>query len=154
MAEELPETPRPTRRRSRAVLATGLFIGLLSLGGWWAGRELAPAAPTPRRASGGARLFDQVVRAVSSRYVDSLDATVIYDKAVAGLLRELKDPYTTFHAEDRLRRLNEQMSGTYTGVGLQMLQDGLGDAGAQMGRVHQVAGLGLRGAERHIAVAD
>ncbi len=120
MAEELPDTPRPMRRRSRAVLATGLFIGLLSLGGWWAGRELSPAAPAPRRASGGARLFDQVVRAISSRYVDSLDATVIYDKAVAGLLRELKDPYTTFLAEDRLRRLNEQMSGTYTGVGLQM----------------------------------
>jgi len=125
MAEELPDTPRPTRRRSRAVLAVGLFVSLLTLGGWWAGHDIAPAAAAPRKAVGGARLFDQVLGAVATRYVDSLDATAIYDKAVTGLLRELKDPYTTFLAEDRLRRLNEQMSGTYTGVGLQMdIRDG------------------------------
>ncbi len=125
MAEELPDTPRPSRRRHRAVLAAGLFVGLLSMGGWWAGRDLAPAAPAPRNPAGGARLFDQVLGAVASRYVDSLDATVIYDKAVAGLLRELKDPYTMFLGAERLKRLNEQMSGTYTGVGLQMdVRDG------------------------------
>ncbi len=120
MAEELPDTPRPTRRRSRGVMAVGLFVGLLTLGGWWAGHNIAPAAPAPRRADGGARLFDQVLSAVATRYVDSLDATDIYDKAVTGLLRELKDPYTMFLAERRLRRLDEQMSGTYTGVGIQM----------------------------------
>jgi carboxyl-terminal processing protease len=126
MAEELPETPRPTKGRSRAILAAGLFVGLLSLGGWWAGRDVSrPAAPAPRRAVGGAHLFDQVVGAIASRYVDSIDAKSIYDKAVSGLLRELKDPYTTFLAEERLKRLNEQMSGTYTGVGLQMdVRDG------------------------------
>jgi carboxyl-terminal processing protease len=129
MAEELPETPRPVRRRSRAILAVGLFVGLLSLGGWWVGRDLAPSASasaaTPRRAAGGARLFDQVLSAVATRYVDSLDETAIYDKAVSGLLRELKDPYTTFLAQNRLQRLNEQMSGTYVGVGLQMdIRDG------------------------------
>lgn len=125
MADELPETPRPARRRSRAVVTVGLFVGLLSLGGWWAGRDLAPAAPAPHRPKGGERLFDQVLGAVATRYVDSLDATLIYDKAVAGLLRELKDPYTTYLAENRLRRLNEQMSGTYTGVGVQMdIRDG------------------------------
>lgn len=125
MAEELPDTPRPTRRRYRAVVAVGLFVGLLSLGGWWAGHDLAPAAPPVPRANSGARLFDQVLGAVATRYVDSLDATTIYDKAVSGLLRELNDPYTTFLGENRLRRLNEQMSGTYTGVGLQMdVRDG------------------------------
>ncbi len=125
MSEELPESPRTARRRSRAVIATGLFVGLLSLGGWWVGYDLAPAAPPPRSANAGARLFDQVLGAVANRFVDSLDAATIYDKAVTGLLRELKDPYTTFLGENRLRRLNEQMSGTYTGVGLQMdVRDG------------------------------
>lgn len=125
MADELPETPRSASRRYRAVVALGLFAGLLSLGGWWAGRDLAPTVSAPRRAVGGARLFDQVLGAVATRYVDSIDASTIYDKAVSGLLRELKDPYTTFLAENRLRRLNEQMSGTYTGVGVQMdIRDG------------------------------
>lgn len=125
MAEELPDAPRPRSRRPRAIFAVGLFVGMLTLGGWWAGHDLAPAAPAPRRPVGGARLFDQVLSAVATRYVDSIDATTIYDKAVSGLLRELKDPYTTFLAQNRLQRLNEQMSGTYVGVGLQMdIRDG------------------------------
>ena len=125
MAEQLPDTPRVARRRSRAIAAAVFFVGLLSLGGWWAGRDLAAATLPTRAPLGGARLFDQVVDAVAKKYVDSLDGSAIYDKAVVGLLRELKDPYTSYLAEDRLRRLNEQISGTYAGVGLQIdIRDG------------------------------
>ena len=125
MAEPLPDTPTASRRRSRAIAAAVLFVGLLSLGGWWSGRDLTAATRQAPAPLGGARLVDQVVAAVTQKYVDSLDGSVIYDKAVAGLLRELKDPYTSYLAEDRLRRLNEQISGTYAGVGLQIdIRDG------------------------------
>ncbi|WP_411280768.1 S41 family peptidase [Gemmatimonas sp.] len=125
MAEPLPDTPRSSRKRSRSIAAAGLFVALLSLGGWWAGRDLTAGTRQARAPLGGARLFDQVVAAVAQKYVDSLDGSAIYEKAVAGLLRELKDPYTTYLAEDRLRRLNEQISGTYAGVGLQIdIRDG------------------------------
>ena len=125
MTEPLPDAPRSTRRRSRALLAAALFIGVLSLGGWWAGRDLAAAKKPARSTVAGAHLFDQVISAVALQYVDSLDPTVIYNKAVSGLLHELKDPYTAFLGEDRLRRLNEQISGTYAGVGLRMdVRDG------------------------------
>jgi carboxyl-terminal processing protease len=125
MPDMLPDAPRTPRRRWRAVTAAVLFTGLLSLGGWWAGRDLTAAAPPVRAPLGGARLFEQVVAAVTRKYVDSLDATAIYDKAVSGMLRELQDPYTTFLNDDRMRRLNEQISGTYAGVGLQVdIRDG------------------------------
>lgn len=125
MAEQLPDAPRRSRRRARAIAAAALFVALLSLGGWWAGRDLTPATRRVRAPLGGARLFDQVVAAVAQKYVDSLDGSAIYDKAVSGLLRELEDPYTTYLAEDRLRRLNEQISGVYAGVGLQIdIRDG------------------------------
>ncbi len=125
MAEQLPDAPRSTRRRSRAIVAAALFIGFLSLGGWWAGRDLAASKKPKRPTVAGAHLFDQVISAVALQYVDSLDPTLIYNKAVTGLLHELKDPYTAFLGEDRLRRLNEQISGTYAGVGLRMdVRDG------------------------------
>ena len=125
MSEELPDTPRPSRRRSRGIVAGVLFVGVLSVGGWWAGRDLTKGVVKARQPVAGAHLFDQVLAAITRSYVDSLAADTIYNKAVVGLLHELKDPYTTFLADDRLKRLNEQISGTYAGVGLQMdVRDG------------------------------
>jgi carboxyl-terminal processing protease len=74
---------------------------------------------------GGARLFDQVVAAVAQKYVDSIPADSIFAKSVAGMLIELDDPFTSFLPEERLRRLNEQMNGTFSGVGIQVdIRDG------------------------------
>lgn len=113
------------RSRRRAMAAGLVFTTLLGIGGWWSGRDLTAAQPVQRRPIDGARLFDQVAAAVAQKYVDSLAADAIYDKAVNGMLRELQDPYTSFLGEDRLRRLNEQISGTYAGVGLQVdIRDG------------------------------
>ena len=128
MADGLPDTPRGLRGRTRAIVAAALFVGLLSAGGWWTGRDLqtASAVPTtPRAPLGGIRLFEQVAGAVAQKYVDSLDAGKIYEKAVSGLLRELNDPYTAFLTQDRLSKLDEQISGVYAGVGLQVdIRDG------------------------------
>jgi carboxyl-terminal processing protease len=124
MAEELPETPRAAIGRGRAIAVASVFVLSLAMGGWWVGRELAPRE-RPRTPVAGERLFDQVLTAIEQKYVDSLEASKIYEKAVTGLLRELNDPYTTFLAADRLKRLDEQISGTYAGVGLQMdVRDG------------------------------
>ena len=120
-----PEQGTQGARRSRGVVASVLFLLLLGAGGWWVGRDLAPPAPAMARSRGGPRLFDQVVQTVASRYVDSIAVPSLLDKAVTGMLHELHDPYTTFLSADRLRRLNEQMSGTYTGIGTQIdVRDG------------------------------
>lgn len=131
MPEALPEMPEnpgnshSPQHRFRAATLALLFGAVLMLGGWWASRDLSAGEQTPVMNLGGARLFDQVVAAVTQRYVDSLDAAHVYDMAVEGMLQELGDPYTTYLAEDRLRRLNEQISGTYAGIGLQIdIRDG------------------------------
>ena len=117
--------PPRSSRRGRAVVAAALFMAMLALGGWWAGRELVTEAPARPPSVSGARLFDQVTAMVAQRYVDSLGEQALYDKAVAGMLKELQDPYTAVLGEDRLRRLSEQMSGTYAGIGLQFdMRDG------------------------------
>ncbi len=125
MPEILPDMPQSQPRRVRAVAAATFFVGLLFLGGWWAGQQLTAGAQPARQTLGGSRLFDQVAAMISQRYVDSLGTDALYDKAVEGMLRELGDPYTTYLTEDRLSRLNDQISGTYAGIGLQIdIRDG------------------------------
>ena len=70
-------------------------------------------------------LFDQVVAAIARKYVDSIPPDSIFAKSVSGMLNELDDPFTSFLPEDRVRRLSEQMNGTFSGVGLQIdIRDG------------------------------
>jgi len=87
-------------------------------GGWLMEHEGAGRAPLD--ASAGARLFDQVVAHVRRDYVDTLPDSLLYRKAVTGVLGELHDPHTVFLDQRRLSRLDESTSGHYAGVGIQM----------------------------------
>lgn len=125
MPEILPDAPAAPRRPVRAIAAAVGFVALLGVGGWWAGRDLTATAQPTRAPLGGARLFDQVVAAVARKYVDSIPPDSIFAKSVSGMLIELDDPFTSFLPEDRVRRLSEQMNGTFSGVGLQIdIRDG------------------------------
>ena len=125
MPEILPDAPAATRRPLRALVAALGFGVLLGVGGWWAGRDLTVASQPSRAPLGGARLFDQVVAAIAQKYVDSIPPDSIYAKSVTGMLNELDDPFTSFLTEDRVRRLSEQMNGTFSGIGLQVdIRDG------------------------------
>ena len=125
MPENLPDMPRVPRRHIRTVVAGIGFGILMGVGSWWAGRDLTAAAQPTRAPLGGARLFDQVVAAIAQKYVDSLPPDSIYAKSVTGMLNELDDPFTSFLTEDRVRRLSEQMNGTFSGIGLQVdIRDG------------------------------
>ncbi len=121
MPDALPGLPA-ARRRSRAVVVVALCAVALGAGAWLVGRDSPAAEAPPPAPVAGSRLFDQVAAMIAQRYVDSLDAAAIYEKAVSGLLRELRDPYTAFLPAEQLRGLGEQMSGTYAGVGLQVDQ--------------------------------
>ncbi len=107
------------RHRASVVLFT--MIGALVTGGWFLQRGLDGTATSVNRG----RLFDQVVTHVAERYVDSLGRDSIYHEAVQGMLRELGDPYTVFLSGDRLERLNENTTGRYAGLGVQIdVRDG------------------------------
>jgi carboxyl-terminal processing protease len=107
--------------RYRAFVALATMAGALVTGGWFLQRGLDGTTSSVN----GARLFDQVVSHVSDRYVDSLSRDSIYHEALQGMLRELHDPYTVFLSGDRLMRLNENTSGRYAGLGVQIdVRDG------------------------------
>ncbi len=88
----------------------------LATGGWLFARVLnAPVeAGVPRS------LVDGVLQLVQERYIDSVPTGELYERAVAGLLEELDDPYTTYLTRERFDRIEERASAQYAGVGLRV----------------------------------
>jgi len=104
--------------RSKAIVVAAVLSSALVSGGWLMEREGAARAPLD--ANAGARLFDEVLAHVRRDYVDTLPDSLLYRKAVSGVLGELHDPHTVFLDQRRLSRLDESTSGHYAGVGIQM----------------------------------
>lgn len=68
----------------------------------------------------GGRLFGQVLDLVESRFVDSVDAAMLYEKAARGLVSQLQDPYSELLSPRQLTQFNTTTAGRYGGLGLQI----------------------------------
>jgi carboxyl-terminal processing protease len=99
------------------VVAAVLSSALVS-GGWL--MEHDAGARAPLNAGAGARWFDEVLAHVRRAFVETLADSLLYRKAVSGMLGELHDPHSVFLDQRRLSRLDESTSGHYAGVGIQM----------------------------------
>jgi carboxyl-terminal processing protease len=73
-----------------------------------------------RESRDGAMLFDQVLRRVSERFVDTVDAASLYEKAARGLVAQLNDPYTTLYSPKEFAAFTQGTNGRYAGVGMQI----------------------------------
>jgi carboxyl-terminal processing protease len=88
----------------------------LVTGAWLLQRDASPQGTVYQQA----RLFDDVLSRVADFYVDSIDERKLYQMAIDGLLDQLHDPYSTYLKPDDFHALNEQTSGDYGGLGLQI----------------------------------
>jgi carboxyl-terminal processing protease len=68
----------------------------------------------------GGRLFSQVLDLVSARFVDSVDAANLYEKAARGLVSQLQDPYSELMSPRQLRQFNTTTAGRYGGLGMRI----------------------------------
>ncbi len=112
--------------RPRSALVTLLFMGALVSGVTLLRHGIQRQGGETSAPVNGVRLFDDVHSHLSKLYVDSIVESRLYRMAIDGLMEELGDPYSAFLPPERLRRLAEQTSGNYAGLGLQVdLRDGL-----------------------------
>jgi carboxyl-terminal processing protease len=67
-------------------------------------------------------LFWQVWEILKNRYVDKsdLDARELFYGAIDGMLAATGDPYTTFFSPQENQEFNEDISGTFEGIGAEM----------------------------------
>ena len=100
---------RPTRT---AVLATVAAAPLLA-GGW---------ILQSRAQRDGAQLLEQVMGLVSQRFVDTVDAPALYEKAARGLVKELNDPYSELFTPKQIADFSRQTNGRYGGVGMEITE--------------------------------
>lgn len=99
-----------TAARLRPGLVAVVLAATLGGGGWMLADGFAL-----RDAQTGSRLFDQVLDHVATRYIDSLDAHALYERAVTGLFEELGDPHSVYLDTTRMRRVQALTSGIRLG---------------------------------------
>lgn len=102
--------------RARAAIVIGVLLTAFVSGGWLLQRGLSTRGPRVD----GVRLFESVVGRVKQFYVDSIGDAELYEKAMLGMLQELRDPHSMYLKPERVSSLEERISGNYAGIGAQV----------------------------------
>ncbi len=95
-----------------------LVVAVISLasGGWL----LQQSGQSGQGVVDKARLFEEVHRLVSDRYVDETHPADLYQMAIDGMLRELGDPYTSMLTPEEWENLQLSTTGNYGGLGIRI----------------------------------
>jgi carboxyl-terminal processing protease len=101
-------------QRSRKVALVGALLIPVVAGGFFI---------QAREQREGAQLLQQVMSLVSDRFVDTLPAADVYEKAAQGLVRELNDPYSELLTPKDLKQFNSRTNGRYGGLGMSIEDD-------------------------------
>jgi carboxyl-terminal processing protease len=98
-----------------AVVSGGMLIQGVPFG------EASAAAAAPA----SPRLFEEVMARLRRDYIDSLTVQQMMQLAAAGVAREIDEPNSALLEPDRARRLRENVSGRYAGIGVETdIRDG------------------------------
>jgi carboxyl-terminal processing protease len=104
--------------RSRRLL-TVLLVVLAFVAGFGLATLLATVGGSAG-AKGQARLYRQVLQDLQSDYYRPVDATRLGQAGVNGLLASLRDPYTVYFTRQQAAAFDQELSGTYTGIGTEL----------------------------------
>ncbi|MCK5489037.1 MAG: S41 family peptidase, partial [Gemmatimonadetes bacterium] len=106
--------------RRNWVPAVAVTVMALGSGGWLLEQGAGAQESTVYRA----RLFDEVHRLVSERYVEEMDSSDLYRMAIDGMLSELGDPYSAFISAEQADDLELAIEGDYGGLGIRIQKVG------------------------------
>ncbi|HEY0779429.1 MAG TPA: S41 family peptidase [Gemmatirosa sp.] len=95
-----------------AAVATVALVPLVA-GGW-----LAQSRGTRE----GPQLLEQTMGLISQRFVDTVGAGLLYEKAARGLVKELNDPYSELFTPKQIADFTRNTNGRYAGIGMEITQ--------------------------------
>jgi carboxyl-terminal processing protease len=103
--------PSFRRPRLRTLALGSLVLVPLIAGGF---------AIQSRVAGDSSLVFEEVLKLVNDKFVDTLDASSLYEKAAQGLVHELNDPYTELYTPKRATEFQRRTGGRYGGIGMEI----------------------------------
>jgi len=105
------------QRRIASRVFVGLSVLFIFLAGWLFGSYY-------QQSKDGLDLtkFWHVYSLIKDRYPGSFDADKAVDGAIGGLVSSLEDPYSSFLTEEDKKRLEEDLSGEFEGIGAILTQ--------------------------------
>jgi carboxyl-terminal processing protease len=107
--------------RGRLFASAAVFGAAIVSGGWLMQRGMTPTQGVAARS----RLLDEVMAKVRDSYVEPVADSVLYRHTIEGMLRQLRDPHSTYLSAERLQRLMERTQANYAGIGTQVdIRDG------------------------------
>jgi carboxyl-terminal processing protease len=108
-------------RLKRTIMTPLVVAGLaLATGGWFLQRGVGEE----RNVYANARLFEDVLRRVTEKFVDPKQPSELYQMAIDGMLEELGDPHSGFMPAEEYEQLRMQTEGEYGGIGVQISKRG------------------------------
>lgn len=100
------------------MLGIALGIGMLAGVGLSGGGALFSVSEVSTEKGDPIQAWDEVIRFIEHKYVDSIDIEDIQTKAINKLLEEL-DPHSGYIPPSEIQRFNEQMEGRFEGIGVE-----------------------------------
>ena len=100
----------------RRLLTSLLLLGLLAP---W-GLEGQRTARGSRDAGPEAQVFQSTVEAIRDYALEVRPDSALWEMAIEGLVKELGDPYATVLSPDEVARFEEQSTGNYAGIGIEI----------------------------------
>ncbi|MFQ5770186.1 MAG: S41 family peptidase [bacterium] len=64
--------------------------------------------------------FMEVIHVVKKAYVEEVDAKILVDGAIKGMLEKL-DPHTVYIPKERMQEITEQFEGEFEGIGIEFI---------------------------------
>jgi len=137
------------------------LLSMMMVGGMLVGSKLNQKEPATKiviENNDGQNLIGQgrieeLIRYIEAKYVDKIDGEDLVEEAIIALLGDL-DPHSVYMTSEQVREADEQLEGSFVGIGIEYLL--LGDTIAVLEAIEDgpAKEAGLRSGDRIVAVYD
>lgn len=105
-------------KNSTSEFSLPLLLSIVLIAGMFLGYKLSSSFHHPFKTSSSKTYLDEFVQLIDQHYVDSINTDELYHDGIEGIIQHL-DPHTVYISKKDLPRINEQLEGNYSGIGIE-----------------------------------